>query len=124
MEAGASNHVVKLDETAARSDAREAALFEALGLVRRHHISRRELEQIAAEVARDRSAIEARIDEVLAVMNRAGLTIADLAEATPSVKHYRHPVTGETWNGQGGQPDWLRRALLGEGYRPKELRVT
>ena len=36
---------------------------------------------------------------------------------------YRHPVTSESWDGQGAQPDWLRNALLVEGYRVEELRV-
>ncbi|UUX94179.1 H-NS histone family protein [Aquabacterium sp. J223] len=35
---------------------------------------------------------------------------------------YRHPVTAETWDGDGAQPDWLRRALLQEGYTVAELR--
>jgi DNA-binding protein H-NS len=43
------------------------------------------------------------------------------ARANPSIK-YRHPVTGDTWDGQGAQPDWLRRALLQEGYLVSELR--
>lgn len=34
---------------------------------------------------------------------------------------YRHPVTGETWNGEGAHPEWLRQALLKEGYRVAEL---
>lgn len=38
----------------------------------------------------------------------------------PSVK-YRHPQTGQTWDGQGPHPDWLRHALLKEGYRVSEL---
>ena len=37
---------------------------------------------------------------------------------------YRHPVSGLTWNGVGAQPDWLRHALLQEGYRVAELKVT
>lgn len=36
---------------------------------------------------------------------------------------YRHPVSGETWNGLGPHPEWLRRALLQEGYRVAELRA-
>lgn len=35
---------------------------------------------------------------------------------------YCHPVSGETWNGQGAQPQWLREALLREGYTVDELR--
>jgi DNA-binding protein H-NS len=37
---------------------------------------------------------------------------------------YRHPVSGDTWDGVGAQPDWLRKALLQEGYRVAELRVA
>lgn len=36
---------------------------------------------------------------------------------------YRHPVSGLTWDGEGTQPDWLREALLREGYTVDELRV-
>ena len=35
---------------------------------------------------------------------------------------YRHPISGETWDGEGRQPDWLRQALLREGYTVEELR--
>jgi DNA-binding protein H-NS len=35
---------------------------------------------------------------------------------------YRHPVSGETWDGQGRQPDWLRHALTQQGYTVDELR--
>ena len=34
---------------------------------------------------------------------------------------YRHPVSGETWDGEGAQPEWLRLALSKEGYRVAEL---
>lgn len=40
----------------------------------------------------------------------------------PVNKRYRHPVSGECWNGIGAQPDWLRHALLKEGYTVDELR--
>jgi DNA-binding protein H-NS len=36
---------------------------------------------------------------------------------------YRHPISGHTWDGQGGQPDWLRQALTREGYTVQELRI-
>jgi len=36
---------------------------------------------------------------------------------------YRHPVSGETWNGQGGQPVWLKEALTRQGYTVDELRI-
>ena len=41
-----------------------------------------------------------------------------------SVVKYRHPKSGDTWDGNGQQPDWLRSALLKEGYRVSELRVS
>ncbi|RZS58076.1 H-NS family nucleoid-associated regulatory protein [Sphaerotilus mobilis] len=37
---------------------------------------------------------------------------------------YRHPVSGETWDGLGSQPDWLRQALIREGYTVDELRCS
>ncbi len=36
---------------------------------------------------------------------------------------YRHPVSGEEWDGIGRQPDWLRHALIKEGYTVEEIRV-
>ncbi len=35
---------------------------------------------------------------------------------------YTHPKTGETWDGSGRQPAWLRRCLINEGYRVDEVR--
>jgi DNA-binding protein H-NS len=35
---------------------------------------------------------------------------------------YRHPVSGESWDGDGDHPDWLRKALLKEGFTVDELR--
>jgi DNA-binding protein H-NS len=37
---------------------------------------------------------------------------------------YRHPVTAEVWDGLGTQPQWLRDALIKEGYTVEELRRT
>jgi DNA-binding protein H-NS len=37
---------------------------------------------------------------------------------------YRHPITGNTWDGDGAQPEWLRNALLKEGYTVEELRAA
>ncbi|AKJ30232.1 H-NS family nucleoid-associated regulatory protein [Caldimonas brevitalea] len=61
-----------------------------------------------------------------------GLTPRDIgaAPAAPppapvdDVVRYRHPLSGEVWNGHGSQPEWLRRALLTEGYTVAELRVA
>ena len=35
---------------------------------------------------------------------------------------YRHPVSGDTWDGQGEHPPWLREALLKQGYTVDELK--
>ena len=35
---------------------------------------------------------------------------------------YRHPVSGETWDGQGEHPAGLRDALLKQGYTVDELK--
>ena len=35
---------------------------------------------------------------------------------------YRHPVSGDVWDGQGEHPQWLRDALLKEGYTVDELK--
>jgi DNA-binding protein H-NS len=35
---------------------------------------------------------------------------------------YRHPITQQVWDGQGAQPQWLRDALIREGYTVDELR--
>jgi DNA-binding protein H-NS len=51
------------------------------------------------------------------------LPVAPLRPAASRVK-YRHPVSGETWDGLGPQPEWLRLALLKEGYRVAELLPT
>lgn len=40
----------------------------------------------------------------------------------PLPPRYRHPLSGDTWDGTGPHPDWLRSALLREGYTVDELR--
>lgn len=42
--------------------------------------------------------------------------------AASSGPKYKHPTSGETWDGQGHQPDWLKNALLKEGYTVEQLR--
>ncbi|MEN9452794.1 MAG: hypothetical protein RLZZ369_1853 [Pseudomonadota bacterium] len=37
---------------------------------------------------------------------------------------YRHPITHETWDGEGVQPQWLKDALIKEGYLVDELRLS
>ncbi len=45
-------------------------------------------------------------------------------ELPPKGPKYRHPVSGETWDGEGSQPQWLRDALIREGYLVEELRIS
>lgn len=46
------------------------------------------------------------------------------ASNPPDAVKYRHPKTGQTWNGDGAHPQWLRDALLKEGYTVAELRAA
>ncbi|MDE2400518.1 MAG: H-NS histone family protein [Burkholderiales bacterium] len=50
--------------------------------------------------------------------------IETLPKPTPSGPKYQHPRTGETWNGEGMQPQWIREALTKEGYTVDELRCA
>jgi DNA-binding protein H-NS len=43
--------------------------------------------------------------------------------AVAAAARYRHPISGAKWNGDGPQPQWLREALLYEGYTVDQLRV-
>ncbi len=42
--------------------------------------------------------------------------------AAPAAIKYRHPVSGDTWDGSGSHPQWLRDALLKEGFTVDQLR--
>ncbi len=42
----------------------------------------------------------------------------------PARPSYRHPISGETWQGEGSQPEWLKAALTREGYTVEELRMS
>lgn len=53
-----------------------------------------------------------------------GRPIAITRTQAPAEIRYRHPVTQEVWDGQGPQPQWLRDALIKEGYTVEELRRT
>jgi DNA-binding protein H-NS len=41
----------------------------------------------------------------------------------PAPLKYRHPRTGETWDGEGSQPPWIREALTKQGYTVEELKI-
>lgn len=70
------------------------------------------------------------ISRISALIEFWGITPEDLQRESPELARapsrpemkYRHPVTGETWDGQGPHPEWMRRALLKEGYRVDELK--
>lgn len=83
--------------------------------------------------ARERAAVVARIQALIDFwdIREDELRSPDAAStplaATPAVDaavKYRHPVTGEHWDGVGAQPGWLRQALLQEGLRLDELRPS
>ena len=46
------------------------------------------------------------------------------APAAPATVKYRHPGSGETWDGRGAHPQWLRDALLKEGFTVEQLRAA
>ena len=62
--------------------------------------------------------------EELAGIPEPVLLAAPVQAAAPVGPKYRHPVTGETWDGDGGQPQWLRDALTREGYTVEALRLV
>ncbi|NRF69637.1 H-NS histone family protein [Aquincola sp. S2] len=45
------------------------------------------------------------------------------ASPVSAAARYRHPTSGETWDGRGEHPEWLRRALLTEGYRVSDIKL-
>lgn len=51
-----------------------------------------------------------------------GPAAAEAPSAAPAPVRYRHPVRGDTWDGRGLQPQWLRDAVLHEGYLLCQLR--
>ncbi|MFZ2989253.1 H-NS family nucleoid-associated regulatory protein [Ideonella sp.] len=79
---------------------------------------------------RERELVISRIESLMSFW---GITLEDLERADASPAHgqapsqplpvkYVHPISGETWDGQGPHPEWLRHALLKEGFRVEELR--
>jgi DNA-binding protein H-NS len=75
---------------------------------------------------RQRAAL---IHRLRTLMEFWGITADELRRHTarptprpPASPKYRHPATGDTWDGQGSQPAWLRLALLKEGFTVEQLR--
>jgi DNA-binding protein H-NS len=80
--------------------------------------------------ARERAAV---IHRIRMLVEYWGITPEELEQATPYVApppaslpagtvKYRHPRTGDTWDGNGPHPQWLRDALLKEGFTVDELK--
>lgn len=61
--------------------------------------------------------------ELLADLVRGPAGCDAQAEPLPHPARYRHPVLGCTWDGRGRQPQWLRDAVLHEGYLLAQLRI-
>lgn len=81
--------------------------------------------------ARERAAV---IHRIRMLVEFWGITPEELDQATPptgalaepppacpSIK-YRHPESGATWDGSGPHPQWLRDALLKEGFTVDQLK--
>jgi DNA-binding protein H-NS len=46
------------------------------------------------------------------------------APTPPTIpQQYRHPIMGAVWNGKGAQPQWLKDALIQEGYTVEALKA-
>ncbi len=84
----------------------------------------------AALTPRERDAVIHRIVSLMSFWGitpeeLAGAPIAPIAPPAPAAAlapKYRHPVSGDTWDGQGEHPDWLRRALRPRRDRRSPLR--
>lgn len=100
-----------INEPLQSQDSGESALDDG-----EQRFSRRELEPVIARIQ--------------SLMSFWGITLEELEAPTPPPPppvgplpiKYRHPVSGETWDGQGPHPEWLRNALLKEGLRVEELK--
>ena len=118
------------------SNRREAAIAEIQRLVREHSLTREELVRLepkggSSPWERQRRIAFEHCRQMVDFWNiapselrsRKGSLIDAKAKAVDSVQiKYRHPVNGATWDGQGSQPDWLKQALLKEGYTVRELK--
>lgn len=111
---------------------RESALEEIRTLVEKWNVKEEELSDVSAEVLRQR-ALKRRIvlHQLRQLVGYWNITERELkggvkgrvTRVTSGPVKYRHPVSGQTWCGEGPQPEWLKTALVKEGYRVEELRV-
>jgi DNA-binding protein H-NS len=78
--------------------------------------------------ARERAAV---IHRIRTLVEYWGITPEELeqdlaapepAAHEPAAVKYRHPVSGDTWDGLGEHPQWLRDALLKEGFTVEQLK--
>jgi DNA-binding protein H-NS len=65
---------------------------------------------------------EAALRSIGRMMEFWGITPAEVKRAPSPPAKYRHPRTGQEWSGIGRQPQWLRDALLTEGFTVDELK--
>jgi len=107
---------------------REQALVEIQRLVDDHALTADDLAAIAGELELERAlARRAALATARQLVDFWDIRRHELggpnpqpAAPAPTVK-YEHPVTGDTWDGHGEHPEWLRHALLQEGFRVIEL---
>ncbi len=80
--------------------------------------------------ARERAAV---IHRIRMLVEFWGITPEELEQDAPVVHilpaepprafvKYRHPESGATWDGHGAHPQWLRDALLKEGFTVDQLK--
>jgi DNA-binding protein H-NS len=100
---------------------RHAALQEILRLVERW--------QVGPEELIDPAERQAALGNARRLVDFWQITPEELEGPAPPrpspqpLYRYTHPKTGETWDGLGRQPAWLRRCLIDEGYRLDEVRT-
>ena len=112
---------------------RDAALEEIRFLVDKWNVTEEELSDVDAEILRQRAAKRKIVlHQLRQLVEYWDITEQELRRdvkhegpaSTAGTVRYRHPLSGLTWSGEGPQPPWLKTALVKEGYRVDELRVT
>lgn len=106
------------------------ALERIRSLVDEWDVQEEELADVSAAVERQRAAARKIVVnqlrqlvefwEITEQELKRPLQVGQACRSAPV--RYRHPISGETWSGEGRQPDWLKTALVKEGYRVEELR--